>query len=128
MYIEFTSPASRATTRTIALDWDETTGDYPLAFRELALGFERVIIVTVNDELTLEFVCNSLQTPPGVTQIYCCPADDLEDVGRWKARVCAEQGVAVMFDDNPDVVRACHELGVNAICVRERAWKFDRRR
>jgi hypothetical protein len=30
-----------------------------------------------------------------------------------------------MFDDNPAVVRACHALGVNAIYVRERGWKFE---
>ncbi len=30
-----------------------------------------------------------------------------------------------MFDDNPHVVHACHNLGINAICVNERTWKFE---
>ncbi|MBK8103640.1 MAG: HAD family hydrolase [Cellvibrionales bacterium] len=126
MYIEFKHAQTRSFLNTLALDWDETTSDYPLAFQELARRFDRVIIVTVNDELTLDYVCQHLGITPDVTEIHCCPADALENVGQWKAQVCAEQQVALMFDDNPDVVRACHALGVNAICVRERSWKFEK--
>ena len=30
--------------------------------------------------------------------------------------------MALMFDENPDVARACHKKGVNAMCVSERTW------
>ena len=126
MYIEFKHAQAGNAVNTLALDWDETTSDYPLAFRELARRFDRVIIVTVNDELTLDYVCQRLGITLGQTEIQCCPGDALENVGQWKAQICAEQQVALMFDDNPDVVRACHALGVNAICVRERSWKFEK--
>ena len=60
IYPEYTGGADAAPASVLALDWDETTSDYPLSFRELARRFERVIIVTVNDELTLDTVCQVL--------------------------------------------------------------------
>jgi hypothetical protein len=97
-----------------------------LAFKELAKLYERVIIVTVNDELTLEHACKWLERSPENLRIFCCPDDQIEDVPGWKSDVCFKEQVALMFDDNPDVVRACHNKGINAICVSERAWKFER--
>ena len=126
MYKEYDEAISNMTTQVLALDWDETTSDYPLAFKEIAKLYERVIIVTVNDELTVEDACLWLGRTPENLRIFCCPDDNIEDVPGWKSNVCFKEQVALMFDDNPDVVRACHNKGVNAICVSERAWKFEK--
>jgi len=125
MYKEYDETIINKNLNILALDWDETTSDYPLAFKELAKRFERVIIVTVNDELTLDYVCEYLKRTPQEVQIFCCPNDNLEKVAEWKAQICSNERVAIMFDDNPNVVRACHNLGVNAIYVNERTWKFQ---
>ena len=126
MYKEFDAVANNHISDTLALDWDETTSDYPLAFIELAKRFKRIIIVTVNDELALADVCKYLQRTQNEVQIYCCPDEHLGNVAEWKAQTCSNENVALMFDDDLRVVRACHNLGINAICVREREWKFEK--
>jgi len=126
MYKEYDETISINASKILALDWDETTSDYPLAFKEMAKLFEQVIIVTVNNELTLEHACKWLGRSPEDIKIFCCPDDEIEDVPGWKSGVCLKEQVALMFDDNPDVVRACHRKGVNAICVSERNWKFEK--
>ena len=125
MHKEYNETKNSYILNTLALDWDETTSDYPLAFKELSKRFDRVIIVTVNNDLTLTDVCKCLQRTPKEIQIYCCPDDNLEDIAEWKAQTCKDEYVALMFDDNPHVVRACHGKGINAICVNERTWKFE---
>ncbi len=127
MYKEFDEKISKSVVNTLAVDWDETTGDYPLAFRELSKRFDRVIVVTVNDELVLEDVCKHFDRTPETLDIYCFPFDryTYEDIGPWKASVCEREKVALMFDDDPNVIRNCHKIGVNAILVSERSWKFD---
>ncbi|WP_144394555.1 hypothetical protein [Pleionea sediminis] len=125
MYIEYDETKGNSVSNVLALDWDETTSDYPLAFREIAKNYERVIIITVNDELTVDDACRWLNRKTSDLEIFCCPDDNIDDVPGWKSEVCCQHQVALMFDDNPDVVRACHLRGINAICVSERVWKFD---
>ncbi|WP_223788208.1 hypothetical protein [Marinicella meishanensis] len=125
MYFEYPRNQAISTQSVLALDWEETTSDYPLAFKVLAERFERVIIVTVNDDLTTAEACECLHRSPDTLKIFCCPDEWIVDVPGWKSTVCLEQQVALMFDDSPDVVRACHKKGINAICVSERTWKFD---
>ena len=100
-------------------------GHAPLAFRELATRFDRVIIVTVNDELEIHHASDALGLNQAMLTIFCCPDDSLHEVAEWKAVICQREGAAIMFDDSPHVVQACHKIGVNAICVSERSWKFE---
>lgn len=126
MYKEYEENSGIDAADILALDWDETTSDYPMAFRQLARRFARVIIVTVNDELTVEQACHWLHRSAADLEIFCCPDEAIDNVAEWKADICVAQNVALMFDDNPEVVRACHRKGVNAIGVSERAWKFEK--
>lgn len=125
MYKEFDKLRNSHTDSTLALDWDGTTSDYPFAFFELAKRFDKIIIVTVNERISRNIVCNYLQRAAEEVNIFCCPDEKLGEVAEWKAQICNDENVALMFDDDPRVVRACHSLGVNAICVREREWKFE---
>ena len=109
----------------LGLDWDETVTDYPLSFRALAQNFQKVVIITVNDELTPEIVSQVLQRKENDVAIFCCPDEELENMAGWKAQICHQQQVDIMFDDNPAVVKACHDLRINAVCISERANKFD---
>ncbi len=88
MYKEYNETENSYISNTLALDWDETTSDYPLAFKKLAKRFNRVIIVTVNNELTLTEVCKCLQRTLEEIQIFCCPDDNLENIAEWKAKIC----------------------------------------
>ncbi len=125
MYKEYSICNEIKSVNTLALDWDETISDYPLAFRALAKPYDRVIIVTVNNELTIGEACHWFERSTEDLEIFCCPYENMGDIPGWKAEVCYVEKVALMFDDNPYVVRACHQKGVNAICVSERDWKFE---
>jgi acid phosphatase class B len=37
----------------------------------------------------------------------------------WKAEIAVKHGVDIMFDDDPNVVLACHKCGIRAITVSE---------
>lgn len=124
IYAEFDEARRIGADSVLALDWGEITSDYPLAFKALSQLFDRIIIVKVNEELTLQHACLWLGRSPEHLRIFCCPDDNIGDVAGWKAEVCLREKAALMFDDNPDVVRACHRNCINAICVSERAWKF----
>lgn len=126
MYPEFEARSAAPHEFVLALDWDETTGDYPLAFARLASHYPKVLIVTVNDELTQAFAAQVLGVDAEKVAVHCCPDEALDDVPQWKANVCLRERVHLMFDDNEQVVQACHALGVAAICVRERTDKFER--
>jgi len=110
--------------RVIGLDWDGTVSDYSAAFAFLATLFDSVVIITVNDEITPEIASQTLKLTEKTVNVEICPDNRLGTASEWKAEICVKYGVDIMFDDNPDIVLACHKRGIRAITVSEFIYRF----
>ncbi|RKZ53225.1 MAG: hypothetical protein DRR08_27560 [Candidatus Parabeggiatoa sp. nov. 2] len=108
----------------IGLDWDGTVSDYSAAFSFLATLFQSVVIITLNDTITPGIAANTLSLEEKPLKVEICPDDRLGTHHEWKAEICVKQGVDIMFDDDPDVVLACHKRGIHAITVSEFIYRF----
>jgi hypothetical protein len=108
----------------IGLDWDGTVSDYSDAFAFLASRFDAAIIITVNDEITTEIAAKTLKLEQDAITVEICPSERLEDSHHWKAEICVKYSVAIMFDDDPNVILACKKQGIHAINVREFIDRF----
>jgi hypothetical protein len=101
----------------LGLDWDDTVTDYPAAFALLCRAFRSVVIITLNQGVTIPEAEHRLGCT--IERIEHCP-DEVVIAGRshvWKAETCRRLGVDLMFDDDPDVVKACLKAGIQAIGV-----------
>ena len=101
----------------LGLDWDDTVTDYPAAFGLLCRAFGSVVIITLNQGVTVAEAERRLGCR--IERIEYCP-DDVVIGGTshiWKAETCRRLGVDLMFDDDLDVVKACLKEGVQAIGV-----------
>ena len=81
--------------------------------------FQSVVIITVNDTITPEIAANTLSLEDKPVKVEICPNKRLDAYPQWKAQICVKHGVDIMFDDNPNVVLACHKRGIHAITVSE---------
>lgn len=101
----------------LGLDWDDTVTDYPAALALLCRAFGSVVIVTLNHGVTIEEAERRLGCK--IEGIEYCP-DEAVIAGRshvWKAETCRRLDVDLMFDDDPDVVKACIEVDIQAIGI-----------
>lgn len=103
----------------IGLDWDGTVSDYSTAFSFLVTLFQSVIIITVNDEITPAIATKTLNLGLKLVKVEICPDEHLDTYSQWKAEICVKHGVDIMFDDDPNVISACHKQGIHAIMVSE---------
>lgn len=108
------------------LDWDGTVSDDPQGFARLVQHGDRVVIITVNDEITPAVAGDWLSVSPERFEVRICPDERLDDYALWKAEQCLAAGVEVMFDDDPAVVDACLKQGIATIGVREDSERFHR--
>lgn len=108
----------------IGLDWDGTVSDYSDAFAFLASRFDSVIIITVNDEITPKMASQTLKINEDFIQVIICPDERVEDYHQWKAEICVKYDVAIMFDDDPNVILACKKQRIHAITVSEFIYRF----
>ena len=101
----------------LGLDWDDTVTDFPVAFSLLCRAFRNVVIITLNHDVTIEEAERRLGCR--IERVEHCP-DEVVIGGTshiCKAETCRKLGVDLMFDDDPDVVKECLKIGVQAICV-----------
>jgi hypothetical protein len=110
----------------IGLDWDGTVSDYSAAFSFLVTLFKSAVIITLNDTITPEIAASTLNLEEKLVKVEICPEERLETYEEWKAEICVKHCVDIMFDDDPDVVLACHELGIHAITVSEFLYRFKK--
>lgn len=104
----------------LALDWDGTVTSYADALTAMARRFDRVIIVTMNDTVTVEMAAAALSYPEPRITVEICPDDesmDFNGYADWKAQTCQIHGAHLMIDDDPSVVSACRLAGVPALLV-----------
>jgi hypothetical protein len=102
---------------TLGLDWDDTVTLYPEAFRALIKRFKKVYIITINHGVTPEETERLLEQK--ADGIYHCP-DETVINGQshiWKADVCQELNIDLMFDDDTNVINECRRRGITAIAV-----------
>lgn len=102
----------------LALDWDDTITTYRQGFQVLCQNFTEVYIITLNHEVTVKMTEHVLGC--SIAGIFHYPIDDTElnnETYVWKADVCEELGINIIFDDDPDVIRECEKRGISAILV-----------
>jgi len=108
----------------IGLDWDGTVSDYSDAFAFLASRFNSAIIITLNEGITTAMAAKTLKLEKGAITVEICPDERVADSHQWKAEICVKYDVAIMFDDDPNVILACKKQGIHAITVREFIYRF----
>lgn len=92
----------------VGIDMDGTITKHPELFRILVKGLQAegnsVHIITCR--LEPEAVVESLNALGiGFDEVHTpVPEKDFMTVGEWKAEVCREVGVDIMFEDSPDVL------------------------
>ncbi|RKZ38851.1 MAG: hypothetical protein DRR00_33875 [Candidatus Parabeggiatoa sp. nov. 3] len=96
-----------------------------LPFLFLVNQFQSVVIITVNDTITPEIAANTLSLEQKSVKVEICPDHRLGTHQDWKAEIAVKHGVDIMFDDDPNVVLACHKRGIRAITVSEFIYRFQ---
>lgn len=86
----------------------------------LARAFARCVVITVNDDLTTEKVRNTLGVQDAELEI--CPYSE-NDLVAWKVAMCRKHSVALMVDDDSDVIRQCEAAGMRGLLVGFAEWK-----
>lgn len=104
----------------LGLDWDGTVSCYAPELSLLARLAAQVVIVTLNDEITVDVASGKLGVGAGRILVCICPDDRIEDYGVWKAETCRAQSIHLMIDDDHTVTQACWAAGVPALLVVER--------
>jgi len=106
----------------LGLDWDDTVSAFPEACAILANQFAKCVIITLNDDLSLETAKSVLNRAD--LELECCPYSRT-DFTVWKIERCRAHQVAVMLDDDPEIIKACESAGIPAIYLGIPAWRSD---
>lgn len=109
----------RPTIKVLALDWDGTVSCYAEPLGLIARVAQRVVIVTLNDEVSSSIAAAALGIPPARVSVDVCPEERVEDYPQWKVERCRAHGASLVIDDDVLVVRACFQSRIPAICVTE---------
>ena len=107
-------PSKSKKVSVLGLDWDDTVSAYPDGFAVLASRFDRCVIITLNDDITVEMARVYLNVQN--VRVEKCPYSRT-DFTVWKIEMCRKHKVSVMMDDDPEIVRACEAAGIYAICI-----------
>ena len=104
----------------LGLDWDDTVTAFPDGFSILAGRFDRCVIITLNDDITVETARVYLNIEN--VKVEQCPYSRT-DFMAWKIEMCRKHEVSVMMDDDPDIIRACEAAGIFAIGIAGPGWR-----
>ena len=104
----------------LGLDWDGTISCYGPELSLLARHAVRVVVITVNDEITVARVAEMLGTDTEFIDVVICPDEHIERYHMWKAETCSALRIDLMIDDDARVAAACWAAGVPALHVVER--------
>lgn len=104
----------------LGLDWDGTISCYFPELGLLAQQAAKVVIITINDEITVEQAAKTLNIDEESVSVWICPDERIDDYGVWKAETCLAHDISLMIDDELPVVTACWSVGVPALLVVKR--------
>lgn len=111
-------------TLTIGLDWDGTISAYPSAFGFLADLFDKCVVITLNETITINIAASKLGLDKAKIALEICPNENIGHYDKWKADMCFAHDVDIMFDDDTDVVSACVKKGIKAVAVAELRFMY----
>jgi hypothetical protein len=105
---------------TLGLDWDGTISHFPESCALLASKFRRCVVITLNHTITPTMAKQLLGVED--VQVEVCPFSS-QDFPAWKVKMCHKHRVALMVDDDPDVIRQCEDAGIRGFLVGVAEWK-----
>jgi hypothetical protein len=103
----------------LGLGWDGVVSSYGADFAFLAQTFKQCVIITANDEITLEQAAAILKLETQRLHLVICPAARLDDLPAWTVEQCRLHQVELLFDNDENIIRACRRFGIHAITVQE---------
>jgi len=103
----------------LGLDWDGTISCYGPELSLLSARADRVVIITLNDEIDTAIAAKALSLDKTLIEVSICPDENIETYAHWKSAECLRYGVCLMIDDDINVVNACRSAGIPALLVQE---------
>ena len=86
----------------------------------LAKGFDRCVVITLNDDITLEQAVKTLACAR--TVVEACPYSRT-DYTAWKVEMCRKYKVNLFVEDDPDIAKACEQAGIPILLVAAPVWR-----
>ncbi len=105
---------------TLGLDWDGTVSAYPEACAILAKEFTRCIVITLNDDITIEQAGTTLRCAHVVVET--CPYSQT-DFTAWKVEMCRKHKISLFVEDDPEIAAACEQAGIPTLMVASPSWR-----
>ena len=103
----------------LGLDWDGTISCYGPELSLLSVRADRVVVITLNDEITPAIAAKVLSFDLSRVEVTICPDEQIETYASWKSAECLRLGVSLMIDDDTNVVNNCRSAGIPTLLVRE---------
>lgn len=103
----------------LGLDWDGTISCYGPELSLLSSRADRVVIITLNDEIDAIIAAETLSLDIAAIEVSICPDVEVETYAQWKSAECLRYGVHLMIDDDEHVANACRSAGIPTLLVQE---------